>query len=259
VSPSLSNQARRRRSTLHQMGWHRQDASILELGPLDNPTFLRVDGDISYFDIASLEDLKVRHPQRAVDHMVSVDYVLPEGGTILDAVNRRFDLVVANHVIEHAPDLLGWLNQMAELTTDDGCLFLSVPDKRYTFDFHRQLSDAVDVIRAHEDGLVRPAWHQIAKAKLYEADIRAHEAWKVDFFSEPPLRDLRAVCDGSKKRAAQYFDVHCWVFTAESFVHLFQVLRRGGYTEWNVEAVDAVQHDDNEFHVLLRKNASIAP
>ncbi|THI93750.1 hypothetical protein E7Z54_20625 [Nocardioides sp.] len=41
-----------------------------------------------------------------------------------------FDWVFASRVIEHVPDLVGWLEQTESLVVEDGALVLVVPDRR---------------------------------------------------------------------------------------------------------------------------------
>jgi len=253
----LFNVAYSRRKTIHELLGDRESISILELGPLDNPTFLASEGDVFYFDIASKDELKTKHASRQTDRMVDVDYVLKEGCTITDSIDRQFDLIVANHVVEHTPNLIEWLTQMDRLTVTTGCLFLSVPDKRFTFDYYRQPTDAVELVRAYEEKLVKPAWHQIARIKYYEAkQINAVDIWNgVVPGKFTPSESLSAIIERSKKASlSRYYDVHCWVFTEDSFERLILDLHAGGYTNWTITGCQPVLKNDNEFRVLLRKN-----
>ncbi|MBA3780525.1 MAG: methyltransferase domain-containing protein [Nocardioides sp.] len=63
---------------------------------------------------------------------------------------------IASHVIEHIPDLVGWLAQLADVVADDGVLVLAVPDKGYGFDAHRPLTTVGQILAAHEEGHTRP-------------------------------------------------------------------------------------------------------
>ncbi len=47
------------------------------------------------------------------------------------------DLLVASHVIEHVPDLITWLREIASVLKPTGQARLAIPDRRYTFDLLR--------------------------------------------------------------------------------------------------------------------------
>lgn len=46
----------------------------------------------------------------------------------LDVIDGSYDVIVANQVIEHMTDPIGTLRRLRELLTDDGVLFVAVPD-----------------------------------------------------------------------------------------------------------------------------------
>ena len=92
-----------------------------------------------------------------------IDYFLiqPDGQTLSLAEAAKagapFDWVMASHVIEHVPDVIGWLADVAELVADDGSLVLAVPDKRYTFDLHRPPTTVGQMLEAHLNRDERPS------------------------------------------------------------------------------------------------------
>jgi 2-polyprenyl-3-methyl-5-hydroxy-6-metoxy-1,4-benzoquinol methylase len=56
-----------------------------------------------------------------------VHYVMQAGKTILDIVGKdRFQVVLASHVVEHVPDLFGWLNDVASVLVPGGEIRLKV-------------------------------------------------------------------------------------------------------------------------------------
>src|SRR5437868_3008097 len=83
------------------------------------------------------------------------------GRALLEAVGRPVDYVVASHVIEHVPDLIGWLAEVREALEPGGELRLAVPDRRYTLDYRRSVSRLADVVHAWFMRARRPLPHQI--------------------------------------------------------------------------------------------------
>ena len=57
---------------------------------------------------------------------------------MLKAIDERFDLVLASHVLEHTTSLIDFLNECTPLLADNGVLALVVPDHRYCFDRFRE-------------------------------------------------------------------------------------------------------------------------
>jgi len=83
---------------------------------------------------------KYQHdPAVDIAQIVEVDFDLAQI-TFRDALARiaPLDFVVASHVIEHVPDLVGWLSDIHAALRVGGVLALVIPDKRFTFDLHRR-------------------------------------------------------------------------------------------------------------------------
>lgn len=66
------------------------------------------------------------------------------------------DYVVASHVVEHVPDLAGWLEEVNASLKIGGRLLLVVPDKRFTFDILRPLTTYSEIITAYKEQRRRP-------------------------------------------------------------------------------------------------------
>ncbi len=100
--------------------------SVLEIGPLANPA-LRGDG-VKYFDVLPTEGLRRRAQERGLDSddCPSIDYVSPTGD--LSVIAETFDAVLSCHAIEHQPDLIRHLLQVAHVLDPGGSYFLANPD-----------------------------------------------------------------------------------------------------------------------------------
>lgn len=133
----------------------------LEIGPLASPVVPRKLGDVYYVDHLATDDLIAKYtPDPNVDErmIVSTDFVWG-ANTLAEAVGSSapFDYVVASHVLEHVPDLVGWLQEIGSVLRPGGRLSLAMPDRRYTFDVRRRDSDVSEVVEAYLLHLRRPA------------------------------------------------------------------------------------------------------
>jgi len=126
---------------------------IIEIGPSFNPLTPKRDGwnsfSVDHTDNEGLTD-KYRHdPSVNVGLIEQVDFVWTEG-KLSDAVptehHGTFDVFMASHVIEHIPDLIGFLSSAEVLCRPGAKMILAVPDKRVCFDFFRPLSTTGDAL-----------------------------------------------------------------------------------------------------------------
>ena len=115
----------------------------LEIGPLTRPLLTKVDGRTFYADHSSTEDLIKKYkgdPAVPEGDICEVDYDLRVVPLSKTNNHGNYDYVVASHVIEHVPDIIGWLGEIESILKVGGSLALVVPDKRYTFDYFRRES-----------------------------------------------------------------------------------------------------------------------
>ena len=137
----------------------------LELGPLINPVVRRDMGEIRYIDHVDTDTLRARyatHDGFDIDAIVPIDYVSTTG-SIHDTVGPDipFDYVIASHVIEHVPDIVGWLADIRSVLKDDGVLSLAIPDHRRCFDALRSPTVTADLIHAYLTKPTTPSPRQV--------------------------------------------------------------------------------------------------
>jgi hypothetical protein len=230
---------------------------VLEIGAFDNPTFRREAGDhVRYLDYFSTEELRVAHagnPRRDPAGAVDVDFVV-KSSDFAGVVAGPYDLAVANHVVEHIPDLVHWFAQLTGLLAEGGRVFLAVPDRRYTFDYFRKESNAVQVLRAHREQLDKPDAWQLAENFYYHQKVDLAALWEgvlPERFT--PRFSLAEALRRAEAQAAKYVACHCWVFTPPSFRALLNDLHSAGVLDLAVEHMDGPRPGTNEFWVLLRR------
>jgi hypothetical protein len=126
-----------------------------EFGPLSRPLVKRDASEIYYIDYCSADELRQKYaavPDAHPDRIEEVDFVWA-GGPLAPILGDKapLDYIVASHVIEHVPDLVGWLKTMSSALKVGGRLLLIVPDKRFTFDIHRRVSSLEEISLAYQE------------------------------------------------------------------------------------------------------------
>lgn len=231
----------------------------IEIGPLNRPIVAREMGNIRYVDHASTADLKNKYaadPLVDTEQIVDIDYVwgnksLPE----LVSDEAPFDYVIASHVIEHVPDFIGWLKEIHAVLKPHSILSLVIPDKRYCFDYLRQVTQPADVVDAYLRRARCPAPRQIFDFHLSVSSLRDQIVWGPD----TPIKTSDIVRLHSPESAwhvthqvfseNRYHDVHCWVFTLRSFFELLETLIKIDLFDFKVRQFYEVQ--GCEFYVSL--------
>jgi hypothetical protein len=237
----------------------------LEIGPLHRAIVERGKGDVSYLDLRDRDGLVAHYaaegPGVDVSLIPEIDFVLnqPDGRTISLAEAAKagapFDWVVASHVMEHVPDEIGWLADLAELVADDGALVLALPDKRYTADLHRPPTTVGQMLEAHLDQDERPSVRAVYDHFSSKVAYDMVDLWRGNTTGydarEYTLQD--ATRQVERTRDGEHVDCHVWLYTPDSFLQQMRELRLLGRSSWYVEELVATQRDDNEFRVRMRR------
>jgi hypothetical protein len=230
----------------------------LEIGALDAPLVRKGAHDVRYVDYAETAVVRANQfdPAVRIDEIVDVDIVWGKV-RLARAVGEPVDYVIASHVIEHVPDLIGWLDEIAEALKAGGVLGLAVPDKRFTFDALRRESGLAEAIEAWLEGARRPSLRQVFDAASLGVAVDAAEVWAGRF--EPTTRraevlDRLAPALGlarSLHASPRYNDAHCWVFTPNSFLDLAEELATLQLFPFRVDAFHPAEPGGAEFLVRL--------
>jgi SAM-dependent methyltransferase len=238
----------------------------LEIGPLDKPRFAKSRYRVQYVDHASRQDLRAKYATDAamrdhLDDIVDVDFVWSGEAPLTDVVGDAapFDYVFASHVMEHAPDLIGWMREIAAVLDDGGRLCLAVPDKRLCFDVNRSLTEIGDLVDAYLRTLRAPSYRQIwdFHSKIVEVDAAALWAgtasyagqWRHDLDPDQWAYELCL----KHQQTGEYVDGHCQVFTPGSFLDVFAKLARLDLIDYRIESFVPSVWGTIEFRVILEK------
>lgn len=237
----------------------------VEIGALCNPLIRKNEGDVLYVDYADTEHLRANQFSNSVqpEDIVEVDIVWGEK-PLADCLGKPVDYVVAVHVIEHVPDVIGWLWEIHDALCEEGYLSLAIPDRRYTFDILRPESTAGELIQAYLEKRRIPTPAQKFDFTSLWRHVDTQEAWR----GYPDLNALRPVGPENVEVAfaqakeihetGRYLDCHCWVFTPESFLKCLVLLDRLDLFPFEVVNFLDSPQDEMEFLIHLRKSGDRA-
>ncbi len=212
------------------------DGLGLEVGPGYNPILPKRAGfRVETIDYADAEHLREKYRDADVDigRIEPIDYV-SRGRSLLETIGERhrYDYIVASHVIEHAPDLLGFLKDCEALLKPEGILSLAVPDKRYCFDIFQPSASTGEIIQAHLDGRRRPSYGSIFDSFAYDAARGGRIGWTPSDSGELAfvhhLASARAIADDALE-CGRYVDVHVWRFVPSSLRLILHDLRESSF------------------------------
>lgn len=237
----------------------------LEIGPLHSPVAPKREGfRVEILDHTTTKGLRAKYrddPHVDTDAIEAVDFV-SDGRPLRDVVGaeRRYDWIIASHVIEHLPDPIGFLNDCELLLRPGGRLVLAVPDRRKCFDVFRPASTLGALLEAHAEQRRRHPPGTLFDSVAYSARLAGSIAWSDYDASAPDLVGTAAEGAGMfevGRTSTGYRDAHGWVFTPSSFRLLLHDLLTLGRTRLR-EAV-FLQSPGCEFFMALASDGVGCP
>jgi hypothetical protein len=231
----------------------------LEIGPLDKPLVARSDASVLYVDHASTEELKEKYrddPNVSTDGIAEVDVEWADGDLRQKLAGRGpVRWVLASHVMEHVPDPVGWLGQVAEALSPGGTLSLALPDGRFCFDAKRRTTDVSELIAAALTRRTRPTVALMYDFWARMTAVDPAEAWAgTPSGSEPDHEALGLEKCREALTSYDYQDIHCWVFTPQSFLEALSTLMRLDLVPWySVKDLRPTERGSLEFFVALER------
>lgn len=253
-----------RRRLVHEL----LDLSVgrgLEIGPLTAPLAPRSDHpDVRYADVLDRPGLVAYyadHQRVDTDRIPEIDHPLTGADGVVRSLSEAtrggapFDWVLASHVVEHVPDLIGWLADLAGVLADEGSLLLIVPDRRFTWDFHRHQTSVGQMLEAHRRGDTRPSPRAVYDNYRQACQVDRRDAWAGAVPGEDrrfhQLEEVRSLV--ARAEAGEYVDCHVWTFTPTSFVDQVAELGRLGLSDLVVEKLRPTRRRRDEFYVVLTR------
>jgi SAM-dependent methyltransferase len=230
----------------------------LEIGPLSRPLVMKSLHSVKYVDQCSTEELIEKYPttDEHISGIYDVDLIWNEKTILEINSGGKVDYIVASHVIEHVPNPVGWLAEVHEALTENGFLYLVIPDKRFTFDAFRSVTSIQEIREAAQDSRRKPGWRSIIDHFINVRQIDTWQTWdNYESINEAEphhnLADLKHALDEYEK--GKYVDIHVTVFTPWSFFEFMRIAQ--DEFQLNFKLIDflTTQDHDLEFYVVLQK------
>ncbi len=239
----------------------------IEIGALDKPLVPPGGGAVLYVDHADTLTLRQKYAGVSgvnLDALVDVDAVWGDS-TLREVLQARstahpdtpahVDYVVASHVVEHVPDLVGWLGEIHDVLKPTGQLRLAVPDRRFTFDCLREDARLSDVLAAHLAGARRPTPQAILDSQLNAAPAaETAKLWDGNMGAGLPVPQFDwdyTVRIARDAIAGAYHDAHCWAVTPYSLADIFVALAEHGLLRLACAKFEDTAPGDCEFHLRM--------
>lgn len=213
----------------------------LEIGPLHLPLAMPPQAKPRYVDRMKEDDLRREYPELATWDLTPVD-VVDDGEKLATIAEESQDFIVANHFLEHCENPIRTIETHLGKLRPGGVLFYAVPDKRYTFDFRREVTPIEHMIADYEEGPER------SRAEHYDEWSRLVEA-KEGESEEESLARARVL-------EAKVYSIHMHVWTQAEFLRLILACRERFGDAFDLEAS---ARQGIEYMVVLRKRGPLPP
>ena len=209
----------------------------LEIGAGYSPVATSAEFRVDHLDHADHATLVRKYAEQGIDtsRIPAIDYVW-SGETYASLVGaKRYDWIIASHVIEHLPDPIAFFNDCAAILTENGVLSLVVPDKRSCFDYYRPPSSLARLVDAHARGDRTTTPGAVAEHIMYASTVDGAITWesvphgtRPEFFHTPEQGRNEYE---SAVRGGEVHDVHVWAFSPAGFRLVADDLYRLGLVE----------------------------
>lgn len=208
----------------------------LEIGALHRPTPMAAGAHTKYYDYLSAEENRKRLPELANEKLVHVDYI-GDGEKLEQIADGSLDYLIANHMLEHCQNVIATMRVFWSKLKDGGVLFITLPDKRFTFDYRRELTPFEHL---QQDEARGPG------QSLYDHYVD---------FQRNVVGTKGGCLTEAEVRALPHVDVHFHVWTQVEIIEMFLRMRREHGFEWEIAAI---MHNGHEVVVVARKEKVVS-
>ena len=238
----------------------------LEIAPYFHPITDRSMHDVFYVDCIDNDEIQRKaadNPGSAGRNVPPIDAVWVPGRRLAQCIaGRRFDYAIASHVLEHVPNPLGWLEEILECVEVGGRVAILLPHKSASMDYYRPLTSFAQVVGWSIEKPSRPTATQV----MDFLSQSFHDDGTLSFAGGlPPFEQARRLYSDQQAidfarfvhSTDKYLDVHCTVWTPDSFVEVVNRVRGVGLLNVTIDGpyTGFTGSPPGEFLVYLEKTA----
>ena len=230
---------------------------ILEIGPLDRPQFDHHSPDYYSVDVFTRKQLinnYVNDPTVNKENIIKPTYVIADND--YSAIKEKFNCIFSSHNIEHMPCLMTFLNNLSGVLSDDGHIYLAIPDKRYCFDHFKKETDIYDILQLHFEKNYRPRFSDILRMGTQITHNNPIDHWNNIHGEINPEIALTQIYQGilNQYNTGIYTDAHVNQFTPENFVKIITTLNKLKLINLKVDRIYHTLYGSLEFYAILKKS-----
>lgn len=206
----------------------------IEIGALHNPLNVPKSAAVKYVDRISIPDLRKQYPELKSREFVNVD-IIDDGERLETIQDSTQDFVIVNHFIEHCQNPIEAIINTLRVLKSGGILYLTIPDKRYTFDSDRPATSVEHLIRDYREG---PDW---SKKQHFKEWIRIVNKVKDETEGEKQINHLMNI----------NYSIHYHAWTQSEMLEFILTLKK----ELNLKfEVELFFKDETEVIFVLKKS-----
>ncbi|MCK1322161.1 methyltransferase domain-containing protein [Bradyrhizobium sp. 156] len=238
-----------------------------EIGPLNLPLLSKGEHKVLFVD--HLDTAGIRKKYGHLEGVADIDRPMIDGSieaTLLG--DAPLDYVVASQVMEHVPNPIKWMNEIASVLTIGGLLSISLPDRRMTFDLYREETNAADMIAAYLNEISVPDARAVYDHHSLASAVNMHFAIPESVYPHEVISGKGAIAAkivepnpieiAKAARSGTYLDAHCWVFSPASFLLTMAQIAKEGILPFRCKQFyptneAARDRDNHSFVAVLEK------
>jgi SAM-dependent methyltransferase len=227
-------------------------ATGLELGAYAAPTLRRGEANMFYCDYLTKAQLLAEANGKVnPEDVPETDFLVTSDK--YEGVPDGFDVVIANHVVEHVGNFIAWFERLHQLLKPGGILFMAVPDRNFGTDRYRQCTPLSHLLTDYYvPGRDQYGVHAIETAIYYD----------MQYVGQPmrPEERLNARQILGTYKAERQIGVHRHVFQSGTFVsQIINPLIFMGYLDFTLLAFRDSTGNNGEFFAVLTRGAPATP
>jgi SAM-dependent methyltransferase len=206
----------------------------IEIGALHSALATPGGATTRFVDRMTIPELQAQYPDLDASSLMPPD-IVDDAERLAAIDDETQDFVIANHFLEHTEDPIGTIENLLRVLKPGGIAYLAVPDKRFTFDSERDVTEIEHLKRDHE--AVSPE--------------------RTEHFKDWALHVEGVPAEDAERAAASLiernYSIHYHVWTQLELLELLVTLRREYNSPFDVELFMA---NDLECVIVLRKSSA---